>query len=231
MDRIRLVILEDNRLLREGLCAMIEQQPDLRVVASLGDSDKIVAKIQEAKPHLLLLDIGLRHRNSLKIAQTVKKELPSTKVIAMDLVPMEEDIYEFIEAGVSGFIHKDTTVANFLKTVRSVAQGTNVLPPDLTESLFSQIVKQAIGTSLPPKVIEESVHLTKRERQVIELIENGMSNKEIGVKLHLSTYTVKSHVHNILEKLAVRSRLQIANYAHTSDDFAAIVNTVSLIGD
>lgn len=210
---------------------MIEEQPDLEVVASFGDSDKIMAKIHEAKAHLLLLDLGLRNHNSLRIVKTVKKELPTTKVIAMDLVPAQEDIYEFVQAGVSGFILKDATVSNFLKTIRSVVQGVNVLPLNLTESLFSQIVVQAVLRAATPKIIEESIRMTKRERQVIELIADGMTNKEIGTSLCLSTYTVKSHVHNILEKLALRSRLQIANYAHTNDDFTAVANSISLLGE
>ena len=229
MDKIRLLILEDNRLLREGLTTMIEEQPDFRVVASFGDGDKIMVKIHEAKPHILLIDLGLRNQNSLNIVKTVKKELPAIKIIAMDLVPAQEDIYEFVQAGVAGFILKDSTVTNFLKTVRGIAQGEIVLPPHLTESLFSQIVSQAISRAATPKIVEESIRMTQRERQVIVLIGDGLTNKEIGLKLHLSTYTVKSPVHNILEKLAVRSRLHIANYAHTSEDFAAVLNTVSLI--
>jgi len=231
MDKIRTVILEDNRLLREGLTAMLEEQPDLHVVASFGDNDKIMPRIHDANAHLLLLDLGLRNHNSLKIAKTVKKELPSTKVVAMDLVPAQEDIYEFVQAGVSGFILKDATVSNFLKTIRSVVQGINVLPLNLTESLFSQIVLQAVLRAETPKIVEESIRMTKRERQVMALIADGMTNKEIGTSLHLSTYTVKSHVHNILEKLALRSRLQIANYAHTNDEFSIVANSVSLLGE
>ena len=121
-------------------------------------------------------------------------------------------------AGVSGFILKDANIAEFYKTIRSVYKGEEVLPPHLTGSLFSQIVENAILTT-KPSVIAESVLMTKRERQVIELISDGKSNKEIAQALHVSTYTVKSHVHNILEKLALNTRLQIANYAHLSGSY------------
>ena len=229
MEKIKLFILDDNRFLRDGLAAMIDKQPDLKVVASLGNADKITERIHLTRPHVLLLDLGLRNQNSLSIAKTVRAELPSTKVVVMDLVPIEEDIYEFVQAGVSGFILKDATVKTFLDTIRAVAGGASVLPSLLTDSLFSQVVKESISLAKSPEAVTESFRMTKRERQVILLIAEGMSNKEIGSSLHLSTFTIKSHVHNILEKLAVHNRLQIANYAHTSDDFSVQLNSISLI--
>ncbi len=229
MDKIRIVVIEDNRLLREGITATFAEQPDFIVVAAFGDGDKIIQKIHDAKPHLLLLDIGLRNQNSLKLVKTVTKELPAVKIIAMDLVPVQEDIYEFVQAGVSGFILKDSSISNVIKTMRSVAEGTNVLPSFLTESLFSQIVTQAIIRAEKLEEVEDAVVFSKRERNIIMLIAEGLANKEIGERLNISTYTVKSHVHNIMEKLAIRSRLQIANFAHTNKDFKEIVNSVSLI--
>jgi len=107
-----------------------------------------------------------------------------------------------------------------------------VLPSLLTGSLFSQIVEHAVnGARGSSSKLMESVRMTKRERQVIDLISDGMTNKEIAQKLHLSPYTVKSHVHNILEKLALHTRVQIAKYAHTSESFQAIADTVSLINE
>ena len=136
----------------------------------------------------------------------------------MDLVPLQEDILFFVQAGVSGFILKDATVDDFLKTIRSVKDGAKVLPPHLTESLFSQIIEKAVNESNSLKVID-AVKMTKRERQVIELVADGLTNKEIAQSLHLSTFTVKSHIHNILEKLALHTRVQIAKYAHTSNGY------------
>lgn len=116
----------------------------------------------------------------------------------------------------------------FLKTIRTVFDGAKVLPPHLTGSLFSQIINHAIN-GLTHTVINDSVQMTKRERQVIELIANGDTNKEIAQKIHLSTSTVKSHVHNILEKLALSTRVQIAKQAHLSEEYANKMNTTSLL--
>ena len=224
------MVIEDNRLLREGITAMINEQSDLKVVASIGTTENILQRIYTLKPQVALLDLGLRNQNSLQVVKSVKKNASGTKIIAMDLVPLHEDILEFVRAGVSGFLLKDATIDDFLRTIRSVAKGNKILPPHLTESLFSQIVDHAITSSKKSSLIK-SVRMTKREKQVIELIADGLTNKEIAQKLHLSTYTIKSHVHNILEKLALHTRVQIAKYAHTNEDFDRIAGTISLIDD
>lgn len=148
----------------------------------------------------------------------------------MDLIPLQTDVYEFVQAGVSGFILKDANVAEFIKTIRSVFQGEQILPLNLTSSLFNQIVEHALIES-KPSVVVEAVVMTKRERQVIELIADGSTNKEIAQKLHLSTFTVKSHVHNILEKLLIHTRVQIANYAHSTESYRTAIDNTSLISE
>jgi DNA-binding NarL/FixJ family response regulator len=230
MKKIKLIVIEDNRLLREGITAMIEEQPDLKVVAALGTSENILVKIGTLKPGVALLDLGLRNQNSLKVVKSAKKKFPGIKIIVMDLVPVQEEVLEFVQAGVSGFILKDATVDDFLRTIRSVAKGEKVLPSNLTDSLFSQIIKHAVSGPKSSSLIK-SVRMTKREKQVIELIADGLTNKEIAQKLNLSTYTIKSHVHNILEKLALHTRVQIAKYAHTTEEFNDLADSISLIDD
>ncbi len=125
---------------------------------------------------------------------------------------------------------KDISVKEFLKIIRSIYKGTRVLPSHLTGSLFSQIVEHAVSGS-KTSILTESTRMTKRERQVIELIADGYTNKEIAQKLHLSLYTVKSHVHNILEKLTLNSRVQIAKHAHLSESYKTAIDTTSLFND
>ncbi len=224
--KISILIVEDNRLLRDGISAMIAEQHDLKAVAAFGDCIKAQEYIRKFEPHIVLLDLGLRNQNSLQLVKVIKKDFHNTKIIVMDLVPIQEDVLMFVKAGVSGFILKDATVDDFLRTIRSVAGGAKVLPPNLTESLFSQIVIQALNDSNTSKIIG-SVRMTKRERQVIDLVSDGLTNKEIAQKLHLSTFTIKSHIHNILEKLALHTRVQIAKYAHSSKDFNGTTHSFS----
>lgn len=216
MKKIRLILIEDNRLLREGIIAMLKKEPDINVISSFGDTELAADKITEQNPDIVLLDLGLANQNSLELVQSMKKDTPDIKVVVMDLVPIQEDILTFVEAGVSGFILKDATVSEFIKTIHSVANGEKVLPKTLTGSLFSQIMEQALK-DLPPEKLIQSVRMTKREREIIALIAEGLANKEIAYKLNLSIYTVKSHVHNILEKMTLNTRVQIAIHARSID--------------
>jgi len=216
MKKIHILLIEDNRLLREGLTVMLKEQSDLKVVASPGTSDAVL-QARKLKPTVILLDLGLRSQNSLRLLGLLKKNAPGARVIGMDLVPVQEELVQYVEAGVSGFVLKDATFNDFLRTIRSVAKGVNVLPPPLTGSLFSQIVEHATRKRKGNPFA--SVKMTGREREVVALIAEGLSNKEIAHRLNLATDTVKSHVHNILEKLALHTRLEIARFAHTDDSY------------
>ena len=207
---IAVAILEDNRLVREGLTDMLDELPDVRVALATTTLDTEL--LESAAPHVLLLDVGLQDGNSLRLAESIGKELPHIRVIVMDLLPAHEEIAEFVNAGVAGFILKDASLEDFVATVRNVAAGRRVLPPPMTDSLFTQIARRAAGRGTD--VVLESVRMTQREREVVALIAVGMSNKEIAQRLTIAPDTVKSHVRNVMDKLALHSRLQIAAYAH-----------------
>jgi len=209
---------------------MLKKQTDVRVVATIENGENILQVLDRLNADIVLLDIGLRSQNSLEIVKLLKKDFPKTKIIVMDLVPLQADVFEFVQAGASGFILKDANVADFFKTIRSVNEGAKVLPLHLTGLLFSQIVEYTIK-AVPHSTIIESVRMTKREKQVIELIADSATNQEIAQKLNLSTYTIKSHVHNILEKLSLNNRVQIAVQAHKSDTYKTAMYTTSLISE
>lgn len=209
---IALVLIEDNRLLREGIAAMIHTQPGFEVLAPFADVDEALEKVREAKPNVVLLDFGLEDHDSLSLTATVHSEVPSARVIVMGLLPLQEDVADYVRAGASGFIMKDASFDDFFATIRAVAAGAEVLPSALTNSLFSQIARNAAGGGRAR--VLESVRLTNRERQVVDLLAEGLSNKEIANRLHIAVHTVKSHVHNVLEKLALRSRLEVAAFSH-----------------
>jgi len=171
----------------------------------------------------------LRNQNSLHVIEMVKKEFPKSNVIIMDLAPVHADILQYVKAGASGFILKDASLDDFLVTIKAVSEGIKVLPPTLTDSLFSQIVEHAIKGG---KVkLKDAVRMTKREREVIEQIADGLSNKEIGQRLHVSSYTIRSHIHNIMEKLTLHTRLEIANYTYNSGILKTIVKNISTINN
>jgi len=210
--KIRILLIEDNVILRDGIKVMLNEQPDLHVVGTIGRGVNILKRVLHLKPHMVLLDVGLRNINEISLVESIRNELPEAKVIGMCFVPSQSDIVEFVEAGASGFILKDATIKEFIGTVRSVAHGVKILPPTLTGSLFSHVIGVALKKK--NKVIAKAVRMTNREREIMVLIADGLSNKQIAEKLHIATFTVKSHVHNTLEKLALNSRLQIALYSH-----------------
>ena len=210
--RILVLVIEDNRLVRDGLAALLDAQPDFKVVAAAEGANAGLLQVLATKPHVVLVDAALGNHDSHRLVESVKKEAPESRVIVMDLLPAQEDVIEFIQAGASGFIVKDATIADFVATIRSVAEGADVVPPALTGTLLSHIVDQAVMRSTA--AVLEAVQMTKREREIMSLIADGLSNKEVAQRLNIATYTVKSHVHNILEKLALHTRLQIAAHAH-----------------
>ena len=211
---ITVAIIEDNRLVREGMRDMLNELPDVKVV--LAGTSLEAGLLKKRNPRVVLLDVGLQENNSLRLAETVRKEMEDARVIVMDLLPEHEEIAEFVNAGVAGFILKDATFEDFVGTIRSVANGARVLPAPMTGTLFSQIAKVAVRRSREEAL--KAVHMTERERGVIALISAGRSNKEIAKDLNIATDTVKSHVRNVMEKLALHTRLQIAAYAHRQDD-------------
>lgn len=211
MTKLKILVIEDNNLLREGITAMLNNHGDFEVVARSQDGDAVrQLKRMNQAPHVILLDLGLEKVNSLKLMALLKEELSATKIIAMDILPDNVDIIEFVNAGGAGFILKNAPFDDWIKTIKAVAAGENVMPPALTQSLFAEIVELALKDREGLSV--DSIQFTDRERQVVNLIADGLSNKEIAEKLHIATYTVKSHVHNILEKMELSTRLQVAAF-------------------
>ena len=211
---IPVLVVEDNRLLREGIVALLDRQPDLMVVAVAEDAGGAMQRVPETKPRVVLVDAGLGDHDSHRLVEHIRQSAPEARVIVMDLLQGPEDLVEFVKRGASGFVVKDATVEEFVHTIRSVAEGREVLPPTLTGTLFSHIAQ--LAARRPAASMTRAVRMTKREREIIDLISEGLSNKEIAQRVHLATHTVKSHVHNILEKLALHSRLQLSAYAHKS---------------
>jgi DNA-binding NarL/FixJ family response regulator len=210
---IRVALIEDNRLVREAMISLLNRAPGIEAVAEPPARHKRL--LLDMDPNVVLLDLGLENGDSLRVARNVMEDFPEARVIVMDLLPAHEELREFVSAGVSGFIMKDATLDVVLRTIRSVASGMKVLPDQMTGTLFSEIARevQARGGA----DAQRDVRMTPREREVIDLIAEGMSNKAMAMELDISVHTVKSHLRNIMEKLTLHSRLQLAAYAHRRD--------------
>jgi DNA-binding NarL/FixJ family response regulator len=206
-------LIDDNRLLRDGLSSMLSAK-GLHVAATSRGGQEALREIARVKPQLILLDaaLGGGAAGTPKFVEEVRRTFPDVKIVVMGLLPSNEEFVEFIKAGAAGFVLKDATIEQFVETIVAVADGHAVLPPLLTGNLFSHVAAQAISRGR--RGAKAAVRMTAREREVVELIAEGLSNKEIADRLHIATHTVKSHVHNILEKLTLHTRLEVAAYAH-----------------
>ena len=212
MKNFRILLIEDNRVLRDGITSMLNEQADMHVVATIGSGNNVLLNAIQTKPHVILIDAGLKYFKEASVVESIKKNIPEAKLIGMGLLPIQADIVEFVEACASGFILKNATVKEVLSTIRSVVKEEKVLPPSLTGSLFSHVAELALKKGKGK--MTNAVRMTKSEREIIVLIANSLSNKEIARQLNIATHTVKSHVHNIMEKLALHTRLQIAKFTY-----------------
>ncbi|MDQ3137690.1 MAG: response regulator transcription factor [Gemmatimonadota bacterium] len=211
-----MLIIASNRLLREGITALLNEQPDLDAIAAAPAWSAVQPLMLESKPQLILLDSSLGPQYGMRLLETAKEARPTLRMIVMDMLGAPDEVVGFVQAGCSGPILKDATLDQLTATIRSVAQGIAVLPPALAETIFDHVVRRAAGQHLDGA--RESVMLTPREREVVALIAEGHSNKEIADRLHIAVHTVKSHVHAILEKLTLHTRLEIAAHAHRKSD-------------
>lgn len=209
--RISVVLIDDNLVACEGIVALIRSQPGLQVLAASANMEDALRQVLETRPDLVLLNLRREGEDGLTMAGLVHGQAPASRVIVMGLRPAREDVASLIRAGVSGFIMANAPFGVFLDTIHLVAEGTQVLPDELTASLFDQL--HGPRNRYRAKRMVDMLRLTARERAVSDLIVQGLSNKEISVRLEITLHTVKSHVHRLLSKLEVDSRLEVAAFA------------------
>jgi DNA-binding NarL/FixJ family response regulator len=198
--RIRVLVVEDNRLMRDGLARLLAAFPDVEIVASAENAGGGTTALRDAKPQVVLLDAALANGDSHTFLSNLKSAAPDAKAIVIDFVPAQQDVQEFIDRGANGFIMKDATADDIVKAIRSVASGTDLPPPPAPPRSMESASASAGGAAAAAGV--SSVRLTKREQEIRDLIAAGLGNKEIAQRLNIATNTVKSHVHNMLGKLA-----------------------------
>lgn len=211
--RISIVLVDDASQVREGFMERIRGQPGFHILAASAQIEVALQKIQETQPDIVLLSLRPEGDDSLTLAGALHGEVPASRVIILGLQPLQEDVARFVRARVSGFIMANASFDVFLHTIHSVSLGIQVLPVELTRSLFGQLNRQ--GPRVRPTRMLHRKRLTPRERAVADLIMQGLSDKAIASRLRIALHTVKSHVHQVLSKLAVSSRLEVAAFSES----------------
>jgi len=202
---ISILLIEGNPLIQMGLVALIKRQEGLKLATARRSEPGVLGRGQ--RPDVILLDEGSSEGRPEEIIRGLQSSYREARLIVMGMIPSQSDILGLARLGVCGFVLKDASIRELVATIGSVAAGQKVLPASLTASLFCQIVDDAHRKCAAPLA---DVKMTTREREIVDLIAGGLSNKEIAKRLCIATDTVKSHVHNILEKLSLRSRVEVA---------------------
>jgi DNA-binding NarL/FixJ family response regulator len=207
--------MEDNRLLRDSIAGILKSYRGIRFLNVSENIRITTANTLNTRPDIILLGLGIFNRNSFSAFELVQNNYPDSKLILIDFAPVAEDENLFQKAGAAGFIFKDATIADFINKIQSVAENCIVPSPDLTLPVCPK--RHTNNLRLIKGKIDKSTEMTKRECEVIKWISDGLTNKEIGSYMNVSTFTVKSHIHNIMEKLTLHSRLELANYTYSSE--------------
>ena len=215
MTRTRLVLADDHDLFREGLAGLINAQPDLEVVGQASDGLEALTLARDLHPDLIAMDINMPVCDGLEATRLIRAEWPEACILILTVHDEDEKLFEAIKAGASGYMLKNVGSADFLRGVRSILAGEAVLPPKLAARLISEFARLAVRPV--PEPPSDTHDLTPRERETLNLIAAGATDKEIAAQLTLSLHTVKSHVRSILTKLHAANRRQAARLAGRED--------------
>jgi two-component system nitrate/nitrite response regulator NarL len=201
---IRILILADILLYREGLAQLLGRNVNISVVATVARAEEALAGLATLQPDVVLLDMATP--DSLATVRAIGERAPGVRVVALAVAETERDVLACAEAGVAGYVPRAASVDDLVAVLESIARGESLCSPRIAASLLRRIAALAAGTGSRSPLAQ----LTAREREIGGLIDRGFSNKEIATELHIEVATVKNHVHNLLEKLQVRRRGEVA---------------------
>lgn len=212
-DRIQVVIVDDHPLFREGVATTLSSSPDIEVVAQGASADYAVRLATDLLPDVILLDISMPG-SGISAAAAIASACPVVRIVMLTVSEHEEDVLRSLKAGARGYILKGVTARELISTVRAVHSGESYVTPRLAASLLVELKGASDAAEPASSPLDE---LTSRERQILELVATGRSNKEIARELELAEKTVKHYMTNILEKLQVRNRVEAALLAQKID--------------
>jgi DNA-binding NarL/FixJ family response regulator len=208
-EPIRTMIVDDHALFRRGLEMVLEGEPDIDLVGQASDGAEAVEKAAESLPDIVLMDIRMPRSNGIEACRAMKEAAPSAKIVILTISDEEEDLFEAIRAGASGYLLKDIPLDEVADTVRAVHGGQSLINPSMARKLLTEFATLARRDDEEARAQEvPAPRLTEREMQVLKLVARGMNNRDIAKELFISENTVKNHVRNILEKLQIHSRME-----------------------
>ncbi len=209
MTPIRIVLADDHAVMRTGLRLVLERQPDFQVVGEASDGREAVAMVQKLSPDILVTDIGMPNLNGIEAARQVAASSPQVSVVILSMHSDEAYVLRALKAGARAYLLKESAESDLIAAIRAVSAGKAFFSPAVSRMLVEDYVRQ-----LQDREIEDSYELlTTREREILQLIAEGKSNKEIAATLNLSLYTVETHRGNLMEKLGLHTVPELILYA------------------
>jgi DNA-binding NarL/FixJ family response regulator len=208
---VRVLLADDQALVRAGFRMILEAQPDLLVVGEVGDGEHAIVLARRERPDVVLMDIRMPGLDGISATRTIVTELPGTRVLVLTTFDLDDYVYDALVAGASGFLLKDVGRDDLVSAVRVVAAGDALLAPTVTRRLLADFVRSRPAPDNPAQTV---ARLTGRERDTLELLARGLSNAEIARRLVVSEHTVKTHVGNVFMKLGLRDRVHAVIYAY-----------------
>ncbi len=211
MDKIKVFLVDDHPVVREGLRTMLNIAPDIEVVGEAGDGQEAIDKVHEFQPHVVLMDIRMSNMDGLEATRRLKKQLPATAIIILTMYDNDAYVVDAISAGAGGYLLKDVSKDLLIHTIRAANSGGTLIKSSLLRQAFlGQTVTKRVQAKAGSEDMAMLEKLTPRERDVLRLVVEGRSNKEIGRVLAISEDTAKKHVQTIISKMCVSDRTQAA---------------------
>ncbi len=207
---IRILIADDQSLFREGLHTLLSVQPEFEVVGEAGNGEEVLRLAAEHLPDVVLMDLRMPGIDGVSATRTLHEKFPDIKVIVLTTFDDDEDVFEGLRAGAVGYLLKDVSSGKLFEAIRAAAKGEYFLLPSITAKIVSELRRVSIPG---PKHVELVEPLSGRETEILKLVSNGMSNRQIAEVLVISEGTVKNHLSNILAKLSARDRIQAVEIA------------------
>jgi DNA-binding NarL/FixJ family response regulator len=207
-EPIRAMIVDDHALFRRGLEMVLEEEQDIELVGQASDGAEAVEKAAESLPDVVLMDIRMPRSSGIEACRAMKEAAPSAKIVILTISDEEEDLFEAIRAGASGYLLKDIPLDEVADAVRAVHGGQSLINPSMAGKLLTEFATLARRDDGERAQEVPAPRLTEREMQVLKLVARGMNNRDIAKELFISENTVKNHVRNILEKLQIHSRME-----------------------
>jgi DNA-binding NarL/FixJ family response regulator len=209
LAQIHILLADDHTIIRSGIRLLLEQQPDFKVVAEASDGREAVELISKHHPEVAVLDIGMPELNGIEATRQIVSTEPATQVVILSMHADEGYVLRALKAGARAYILKNSAEADLIRAIRSVAEGKSFFSPVISKMLLEDYVRQ-----IRDKQVEDSYDLlTGREREILQMLAEGRTNKEVANILHLSVYTVDAHRGNILQKLNLHGVPELILYA------------------